>query len=726
MRRMWLRSGCAFAFSAVVGAAAVGGCSAVDMPPVMSTGTGGSTTVSPPLCNDPKNPTSGPAIMTGVGGGGFSQFPPSFGIGVTTQTVPPLMAGGGTLRVLADGKTAVAADPDRDQLYVVDLGAKVLSGTIKLNANDEPGRLVADAAGHVHVALRGGGALVTIDPVSLSVLARRSVCAAPRGVAYDPGSDLVHVACADGQLVSLPAAGGDAVRTLMLDRDLRDVVVDGARLRVSRFRTAEILTVEADGTVSGRLTPPAFRAQAVRGGQLFTAAVAYKMEEMPDGSGVMVLHQRGDVEPVQPVVGGYGGPDQCSGIVHPAVTSVSSDGMTVKSGPALAGMVLAVDMAISHDGNRVAFVDSGNSTNAMPGSTQPALTQVFVSSVTATTDDTVGCESDGTHGPCPAGFGPILLDTGAAGASGTGSSGTGSSAPGSSAPGSSAPGSTGTGAGGSSGMIPAGGGSGTAGSPGTTGCGMPDPSVPTVVGQPIAVAFDGNDNVVVQSREPAMLALAGGVTITLSTVSRQDTGHLLFHANAGGNLACASCHAEGNDDGRTWNFACEGTRRTQSMQTGLRGTEPFHWSGDERDFTAIMTDVFMGRMSGPFLPADQADSLLTWMDHQPRPLRTAPADPAAVTRGQAVFQSPTAACATCHAGTGFTNAQTLDVGTGGMFQVPSLVGIGTRGPFMHNGCAQTLADRLTDASCGGGDKHGGTSLLSADQMSDLLAYLNSI
>jgi len=54
------------------------------------------------------------------------------------------------------------------------------------------------------------------------------------------------------------------------------------------------------------------------------------------------------------------------------------------------------------------------------------------------------------------------------------------------------------------------------------------------------------------------------------------------------------------------------------------------------------------------------------------------------------------------------------------------VGIGTRGPFMHNGCAATLADRLTDPTCGGGDKHGGTSSLTPDQMSDLLAYLNSI
>ena len=35
--------------------------------------------------------------------------------------------------------------------------------TVALNAGDEPGRVVADAAGRVHVALRRGGALVSID-----------------------------------------------------------------------------------------------------------------------------------------------------------------------------------------------------------------------------------------------------------------------------------------------------------------------------------------------------------------------------------------------------------------------------------------------------------------------------------------------------------------------------------------------------------------------------------
>ena len=396
---------------------------------------------------------------------------------------------------------------------------------IALSAGDEPGRVVVDAAGRAHVALRRGGALVSIDTVSGTLLQRRAVCAAPRGTAYDSGTDLVHVACADGRLISMPAAGGNAVRTVQLARDLRDVVVDGPRLRVSRFLSAELLTVEADGTVSGVVAPPAFRATSARGGQLFTPGVAWKMAEMPDGGGVMVLHQRGVDEP---------DPDRgrrlrrrrpLQHIVHPAVTMVSADGKT-HSGPALAGMVLAVDMAISSDGKRVAFVSAGNSTNSTQGpGGKPDMPQVFVSDTTSTTDDHVGCMPDGTHGPCsPLGFMtggvPLLAsdDPMATNTTGTaGATGTDPTVP-------------------PDGMTGSGGAAGTGGTspPPPTCGGAPDPSVPPTVGQPIAVAFAAGGDVVVQSREPAFLAIGNKGTITLSTTSRMDTGHLVFHSNAGG------------------------------------------------------------------------------------------------------------------------------------------------------------------------------------------------
>ena len=113
-----------------------------------------------------------------------------------------------------------------------------------------------DAQKHVHVALRRGGAVVTIDPLTGTVLNRRAVCKAPRGIAFDAATGLLHVACSEGKLVSLPAQGGDAVRTLTLEPDLRDVLVRGSELWVTRFKSAEVLRVSSLGTLDKRVKIP--------------------------------------------------------------------------------------------------------------------------------------------------------------------------------------------------------------------------------------------------------------------------------------------------------------------------------------------------------------------------------------------------------------------------------------------------------------------------------------
>jgi DNA-binding beta-propeller fold protein YncE len=149
-----------------------------------------------------------------------------FGASVTA-TVPPPPISGGTLIGLGAGSLAVASDPDRDALYVIDTSAGALLKTIALQSGDEPGRLVEDGAGRVHVALRSGGALVTVDPTTGTVLSRRAVCPAPRGVAWDSTTDRVWVACATGELVALPAAGGPIATQWVIERDLRHQVSVG-------------------------------------------------------------------------------------------------------------------------------------------------------------------------------------------------------------------------------------------------------------------------------------------------------------------------------------------------------------------------------------------------------------------------------------------------------------------------------------------------------------------
>jgi cytochrome c peroxidase len=246
----------------------------------------------------------------------------------------------------------------------------------------------------------------------------------------------------------------------------------------------------------------------------------------------------------------------------------------------------------------------------------------------------------------------------------------------------------------------------------------------STTGEPIAIAATSNGSLWVQSREPAQLEnpLTGEV-IALAPESREDTGHAIFHSNSGAGIACASCHAEAGDDGHVWSFTNEGRRRTPSLRGTLAGTAPYHWDGTMTDIGMLADAVMTQRMRGPSLTDDQKGALKTWLFAVPPPARVAPSDPSAVARGRALFDSASVGCASCHSGPRFTSSATVDVGTGRAFQVPPLVGVRTRAPYLHDGCAATLADRFS--ACGG-SRHGNTAALGAEQIADLVAYLESL
>ena len=88
-------------------------------------------------------------------------------------------------------------------------------------------------------------------------------------------------------------------------------------------------------------------------------------------------------------------------------------------------------------------------------------------------------------------------------------------------------------------------------------------------------------------------------------------------------------------------------------------------------------------MSGPTLADDQSDALRAWLFAIPRPQvqSSAPAD--AILRGKDLFEGA-AGCSGCHTGPRLTSNATVDVGTGGAFQVPPLVGVSLRAPYLHS------------------------------------------
>jgi mono/diheme cytochrome c family protein len=160
------------------------------------------------------------------------------------------------------------------------------------------------------------------------------------------------------------------------------------------------------------------------------------------------------------------------------------------------------------------------------------------------------------------------------------------------------------------------------------------------------------------------------------------------------------------------------------MHGDLIGTEPFHWDGDMQNLEHLVRDVLTGRMQGPELDRVQVDALGGWLDALPAPVSGPTADHDAVARGATLFYGE-AQCAACHSGPLYSNNATVDVGTGGAFQVPSLIGVSFRTPVMHSGCATNLTARF-DESCGGGDMHGRTSHLEAGQIDDLVKFLETL
>jgi mono/diheme cytochrome c family protein len=303
----------------------------------------------------------GATTTTSTGGGGpFGTYDQP--VVVPVRATPALS--GGTLLLTAQGHKAAVADPERDHVVFVDLDQLLVTSTVALQKGDEPGRLVEGTQGRVHVVLRGAGAVATLDPAAGTEIARQAVCANPRGLAYDAAADTIHVACAGGELVTVRSAGGDPVRQLKLERDLRDVVIDGPRLLVSRFRAAELLVVEPDGRVSQKLVPaglardpniPTNAPPGTPGAAAFSPAVAWRTIPAPGGGAIMTFQEE-QTSPVQIEPGGYGG--FCGGIVRggASLLRVDGSGWTATN----TGAVLPVDVAASVDGSQITIASAGS------------------------------------------------------------------------------------------------------------------------------------------------------------------------------------------------------------------------------------------------------------------------------------------------------------------------------------------------------------------------------
>jgi YVTN family beta-propeller protein len=228
-------------------------------------------------------------------------------------------------------------------------------------------------------------------------------------------------------------------------------------------------------------------------------------------------------------------------------------------------------------------------------------------------------------------------------------------------------------------------------------------------------------------------------------------------------ISCSSCHPDGLTDGRTWHNA-EGLRRVPPL-LGLAHTHPLHWSADRdevQDFEYTIRSKLMGarglipgKMNAKvgFYPieldekcADRSkdlDALAIYTNSFEFRLSPHVAAPGKLTaeaeRGQQVFFSKEANCASCHSGPYYSDSKlarpfnTHDVGTGKddpgekigpKYDTPTLLGVYRNTEYLHHGKAKSLMDVLTKFNPK--DQHGKTSHLTAEQKSDLVAFLKSL
>jgi len=195
-------------------------------------------------------------------------------------------------------------------------------------------------------------------------------------------------------------------------------------------------------------------------------------------------------------------------------------------------------------------------------------------------------------------------------------------------------------------------------------------------------------------------------------------------------VSCGTCHPGNFTDSITSSRG----RQTPPMFASP-STAPYSWQGDAPDLGTFTSAAFArhGAVGGKLNKLAAAD-VTTFMSS----LTQAPTSPFknsdgtisdAAQRGELLFNGA-AGCAICHAAPLFIPPSTdpptiaLGVGTGlAPVNVPTLLGVWSTAPYLHDGTARTLLDVLESNV---GDQHGTTSALDAGQKSDLVEFLKTL
>ena len=207
-------------------------------------------------------------------------------------------------------------------------------------------------------------------------------------------------------------------------------------------------------------------------------------------------------------------------------------------------------------------------------------------------------------------------------------------------------------------------------------------------------------------------------------------------------FSCRSCHPDGHVDGLSYDFDTSGIGDNlldNRSLMGVAGTEPFKWNGKNPTLEVQCGPRFARvLMRTDPIPQKELLDLTTYIKSlPPHRVATRSADGTLTPsqeRGKAIFfatKTPGGQeipherrCSTCHRPPLYSVRLSFDVGTGGMFDTPHLLGVAASAPYLHDGRAQSLEELWTIYNPN--DQHGVSSYMNKIQLNDLVDYLKTL
>jgi DNA-binding beta-propeller fold protein YncE/mono/diheme cytochrome c family protein len=262
--------------------------------------------------------------------------------------------------------------------------------------------------------------------------------------------------------------------------------------------------------------------------------------------------------------------------------------------------------------------------------------------------------------------------------------------------------------------------------------------------RPIALAlFDNNRKIIVANQLDDSLSIVDLETeepigtIALGPVrERTQVEHgesLFFDARLSHDrwMSCHSCHTDGHANGMlNDNFSDQsfGAPKRVLSLLGGHATGPFAWNGSAETLEIqVRNSIEQTMQKDEKVEASEVQSIVAYLQTLAPPpsldQSRGISDTNAIARGRDIFTAQK--CSSCHTAPSFTSPQIYDVGLKDRldnkeFNPPSLIGVSQRYMLLHDNRAESLEHLFTEY------KHQLNGEMSAEQLSDLIAYLRSL